>query len=51
MSLVTLAIIIVVAIIVLFVIFRIAIACLPKIILGIIIIGGLGYLAYYFLTR
>jgi len=43
--------IIVVALILLFVAVRILKSCLPKIILGIIILAAIGYAAYYFLTR
>lgn len=51
MSITLLAIIIVVALILLFVVIRIIRSCLPKIIIGLIILGIIAFVAYYYLTR
>ena len=51
MSLPIVIVIIVVALILLFVGIKIIKSCLPKIIIGLIILAAIGYAAYYFLTR
>ncbi len=51
MSLPLAIVIIVAALILLFVVIKIIKSCLPKIILGIIILAAIDYAAYYFFTR
>ena len=51
MSLPIVIVIIIVALILLFVGIKIIKSCLPKIILGFIILAAIAYAAYYFLTR
>jgi len=50
MSITVLVIVVIVALILLFVVAKIIKGCLPKII-GVVIVAGLAYLAYYLLTR
>ena len=46
-----LVIIIVIILILLFVVIRIIKSCVPKIIIGLVILGALAYLAYYYITK
>jgi hypothetical protein len=51
MSLPIVIVIIIVALILLYVGIKIIKSCLPKIIIGLIILAAIAYAAYYFLTR
>ncbi len=51
MSLPIAIVIVVAALILLFVVIRIIKSCLPKIILGLIVLAAIAYAVYYFLTR
>jgi hypothetical protein len=46
-----LAIIIVAGLILLFIVVKIIKSCLPKIIFGLILLAGIGFAVYYFLTK
>ena len=51
MNITLLVIVVIVAIILFFVAIKIIKSCLPKVIIGLVILGALAYLAYWYFTR